>query len=92
VSRWCYSVTLAEAAPPHSQPVVVSPGCPPQYQPPNQSHTYLKANKGVGGPSSTKVPANLALRYPCCYAFWNTRLSPVGSGTHSHWAQAWGKY
>jgi len=60
---------------------------------PAQSFKQVSRSKqNPRSPSSTSVPSNLELRYPCCYALWNTKLSPVGSGLHSHWAKARRKY
>jgi hypothetical protein len=41
---------------------------------------------------STSVPPKLELRYPCCYAFWNTTLAPDGSSLPSRMAKARRKY
>src|ERR1700757_2511683 len=41
--------------------------------------------------SSTSVPSNLGLRYPCCYTYWNSMLAPVGSYLLSRQAKTWRK-
>src|SRR5580704_1692500 len=43
-------------------------------------------------PDSTSVPSNLALRYRCCCALWNTKLPLVGSSLCSRMAKALRKY
>src|SRR5580704_13779308 len=59
---------------------------------PHTSRYCFEAEGKHSVPDSTSVPSNLALRYRCCCALWNTRLPLVGSSLFSRVAKALRKY